>query len=104
MNCFDGKLADVKARFGKNTIQIQMEGDGAFMRQIPGVEKVSEFNNYIELKLSEGAIPQDILKAVTDKVTVSRFEIMEPSLYNIFIETAGVRPSEVTVSAGGGHA
>jgi len=90
----DGKLADVKARFGTDAIQIDMEGDGAFAADIPGIESVSEFNNYIELKLSDGADTQMILKRIADKVSIRRFEIVEPSLYSIFISVAKIDPDE----------
>ena len=91
----DGKLSEIKARFGKNTIQIDMEGDGGFVRDLPGVADVKEFNNYLELKLSDGSDPNQILKAVADRVSVRRFEMIEPSLYDIFIDTAKVDPSEL---------
>jgi ABC-2 type transport system ATP-binding protein len=91
----DGRLAEVKSKFGTNSIQINMEGDGGFIQALPGVEKVTEFNNYIELKLSDNADSQAILKAVSEKMTIQRFEMMEPSLYDIFINVAGVKPAEL---------
>ena len=91
----DGRLSDIKAKFGTNSIQINMDGDGRFIQELPGVEKVSEFNNYIELQLSAEADSQAILKAVSDKMTIHRFEIMEPSLYDIFINVGGVKPSDL---------
>ena len=91
----DGKLTDIKAQFGKNAIQIDIEGDGGFIASLPGVKKMTEFNNYIELHIDSGADTNGILKAVADKVTVRRFDIVEPSLYDIFIDTARVDPSEL---------
>ena len=57
------------------------------------MKKITEFNNYIELDLAEGADAQVILRELADKVSVRRFEIMEPSLYDIFIEVARVDSS-----------
>ena len=91
----DGKLSDVKGRFGQNRVQINIDGDGSFIKDLPGVESMNEFNNYIEIKLTDSANPQEILKTVSEKVAVRRFEMMEPSLYNIFIEVAGVKPKDV---------
>ncbi len=91
----DGSMADVKSRFGQNTAQIDMEGDGAFVAGIPGVENVREFNNYLELHLADGADGNAIIKAVADKVHVRRFEIVEPSLYDIFIQLAQVTPGQL---------
>ena len=100
----DGKIGEVKARFGRNTIQISFEGDGGFIHSLPGVREMTEFNNYAELRLEENAKPQAILEAVVGKLTISRFEVIEPSLYDIFIDTAKVDPSVLTPAEGGHHA
>ncbi len=96
----DGKLAEVKAKFGKNTIQVEMEGDGAFLRSVESVKGVTEFNNYLEIALADGADPEIILKALVEKVKVRRFELMEPSLYNIFIDMAKVDPATLNQKGG----
>nr|MBN2277943.1 ATP-binding cassette domain-containing protein [candidate division Zixibacteria bacterium] len=90
----DGRLADVKSRFGTNSIQIEIEGDGGFVSNITGVDRVIEFNNYIELKLDDKADSQQILNEISGRVKIRRYEIMEPSLYNIFIDVAGGKPGE----------
>lgn len=96
----DGTLTDIKRQFGRNSIQIDMEGDGAFIRQLAGVKGVSEFNNYIELQLKDDANPNVLLKEIAQIVSIKRFEIMEPSLYEIFIDVAKVDPSELVNSGG----
>ncbi len=96
----DGRMSEVKARFGKNTIQVEMDGDGRFIGELAGVNKVTEFTNYIEVDLEDGADSNQILKAITDKVTVRRFELVEPSLYDIFIDTAQIDPAEYETAEG----
>jgi ABC-2 type transport system ATP-binding protein len=96
----DGRLADVKAGFGRNSVQLEFEGDGSFIHQLPGVERVTDFNNYLELRLSDGSDPDIILRNLIGKVKVRRFAVVEPSLYDIFIETAKVDPSEVHTGKG----
>lgn len=91
----DGKLTDVKAEFGKNSIQLDIDGDGSFISDLPGVNRVMEFNNYLELYLDKNTDTNTILKEIIDKVTVRRFDFMEPTLYNIFIDMAKVNPSEL---------
>jgi ABC-2 type transport system ATP-binding protein len=54
------------------------------------VKRADNYGNYAELELAGGAQPQDILEAlVRQGVTVSRFEIAEPTLHKIFIDLAG---------------
>ncbi len=85
----DGSMAEVKSRFGKNSIQLEVVGDGGFVSSLAGIRKVTDFNNYLELELEQGADTDSILKAVTQRVSVRRFALVEPSLYSIFIDMAG---------------
>lgn len=96
----DGKLNEVKARFGNNSIQFDIEGDGGFIHTLAGVKQVSEFNNYLELKLEDNADTNRILSEVTARVKVRRFDISEPSLYDIFIDMAKVDPSTLATETG----
>lgn len=86
----DGRMAEVKAQFGKNSLQVEIEGDGSFIKGLSGVAGLTDFSNYLEIRLNDGADPHGILKAILEKVPVRRFEIVEPSLYDIFIDTAKV--------------
>ncbi len=91
----DGKISEVKARFGKNAIQVEIDGDGSFIKNLPGVAAVTDYNNFKELRLRENASPHVVLKQIIEKVPVRRFELVEPSLYDIFIEMAKIDPSEL---------
>jgi len=100
----DGRLSDVKAQFGKNSVQVVMEGDGAFMSTLPGVKSITEFNNYIELNLEKDTSTDNLLKSICDKVSIKRFEIVEPSLYDIFIDMANIDPSQYDQKKGEANA
>jgi len=82
-----GELREVKSRFGRNHVQIEYEGDGDFLQTAPAVQSFHNFGNYTEVELKPGADAQELLKAVTARARVNRFEIAEPSLEKIFIDT-----------------
>jgi ABC-2 type transport system ATP-binding protein len=82
----DGGVAEVKGRHGKNTLVLAYEGDGAFLGDLPGVRAVSDFGRYVEVKMAEGADSQAILREAAARLRVSRFEVVEPSLHDIFVE------------------
>jgi ABC-2 type transport system ATP-binding protein len=84
-----GPLAKVKAGFGKNSILLEYEGDGGFLPSIPGVARVDAYGSYSEIRLEPGADPQGVLHAVAARLKVSKFEIVAPTLHNIFIEKVG---------------
>jgi ABC-2 type transport system ATP-binding protein len=87
-NILDGELQAIKKALGKNTVRIECSGDGDFLRQMPAlVQCVNHFGAVIEAKLTPGADPQEILKTAVERgVRITRFELMEPPLNDIFIE------------------
>ena len=83
----DGAVSEVKARHGKNTVALAFEGDGSFIEGLPGVARVTDHGQYFEVRLEDGADPQPLLKAASERLRLRRFEIVEPSLHDIFVET-----------------
>jgi ABC-2 type transport system ATP-binding protein len=83
----DGSVSEVKARHGTNTLVLAFDGDGSFLSSLPAVEKVSDFGQYVEIRLGDGADPQAILREAASRLVVRRFEIVVPSLHDIFVET-----------------
>jgi ABC-2 type transport system ATP-binding protein len=93
----DGTVAEVKKRHGRNNVALAFEGDGDFLSSLPGVRKLTHFGNYVEIQLADGADPQPILREAAARLRVSRFEIVEPSLHDIFVD-------KVTAHEAGGGA
>jgi len=87
-NVLQGELQVIKKSYGKNTVRIECSDDGAFLKQVPTlIQSVNHFGAVIEAKLHPGSDPQEVLKAAVEGgVRVTRFELMEPSLNDIFIE------------------
>lgn len=84
-----GELKQIKARYGKSNIQIQYDGNGAFFEHNPLISSYNNYGNYVEVRLAPGADSQQLLKMVTEHSRIDRFELMEPSLEEIFIEVVG---------------
>ena len=85
----DGELRAIKQSYGKNTAQIEFTGPDGFLSH-PAVASVNRFGTGVEAKLRPGADPQEVLKgAVQSGARISRFELLEPSLSDIFIEKTG---------------
>ena len=95
-----GSLAKVKDGFGKNSLLIEYDGDGGFLGTLPGVARVDGYGSYSEIRLEAGADPQRILQAVAGRVKVKKFEIVAPTLHNIFIEKVGAIPMPVLERVG----
>jgi len=82
-----GGLKAVKRRFGKNTVILDYEGPDSFLES-DLVKHHNRFPNYSEILLNDGADAQEVLKrALSAGARVNRFELVEPSLNEIFIES-----------------
>jgi ABC-2 type transport system ATP-binding protein len=93
-----GKVSDVKARFGRGRVQMQYEGEPAFLRDKRWVDESNDFGKYVEIKPAAGVSPRDLLGRAIQDVSIVRFEIAEPSLNEIFIQL--VQSDEVIPSKG----
>jgi ABC-2 type transport system ATP-binding protein len=83
----DGTVSEVKARHGKNTVVLAFDGDGSFIESLPGVAKVTDFKQYLEVRLKDGEDAQPLLREAAARLRLRRFEIVEPSLHDIFVLT-----------------
>ncbi|MGB9121715.1 MAG: ABC transporter ATP-binding protein [Candidatus Angelobacter sp.] len=84
-----GDLKTIKSRYGKCNVQIEYEGNGDFLEKNPLVGDYNNYGNYVEVRLAPGADAQQLLQMVASRSRVNKFELMEPSLEEIFINTVG---------------
>jgi ABC-2 type transport system ATP-binding protein len=84
-----GPLDFVRASAGKNTLHIEYDGDGSFLRDLPQVKRAVVVNNAAELSLFDGADSQKILEVSLGRLRIRKFELASPSLEEIFIEKVG---------------
>lgn len=86
----DGTVTEVKAGTGRRDVAMNCDGGHAFLRAPDLVDSVNDHGQYVEVRLREGADPQELLRrAVSEGVRIDRFELVEPSLRQIFLERAG---------------
>jgi ABC-2 type transport system ATP-binding protein len=85
-NVLDGDLRAIKESYGKNTVRMEFTGADTFLT-VDAIAAVNRFGSGVEAKLKPGADPQEVLRAAVQAGTrVTRFELLEPSLNEIFIE------------------
>jgi ABC-2 type transport system ATP-binding protein len=86
-----GNLREIKKRYGHNRVQIAFDGaqNGHFLAGNPLASKVDPYEGYVSVELAPGATAQQLLREVSSQSAVSRFEVMEPSLEEIFIDVVG---------------
>ncbi len=90
----DGTLASIQDRYGSDTIRVSA-GDGfAAVQGLPGVEKIRDLGQSQELRMAQGCDPQQVLRALVSRTSVTSFSIVKPSLHDIFVRIAGPAAEE----------
>jgi ABC-2 type transport system ATP-binding protein len=82
-----GNLREIKAGYGRSSVQLEYEGELPLLSDPSLVASSNDFGNYVELRLAPGADPQRLLQMAMQTARICRFEMVEPSLEEIFIDT-----------------
>ena len=86
-NVLYGSLADIKNKFSSNSIFVECRGEPG---ELDGVTGRRQHAKYLELFLSDGTSPDDVLRQFVSRgVKLNRFEVATPALNEIFIQVAG---------------
>ncbi len=91
----DGTLESIQERYGTDTLRVRIEGNGFDCRTIPGVEKVTDFGKFQELRISQETDTQDVLEELMRHGRVTHFELTTPSLHDIFVRIASPEPKDI---------
>lgn len=90
----DGTLESIQKKFGQDTIRIQSDGGAGELEGIAGIEKINDFGQVKELRMTSDSDPQKILNSIIARTRVMKFEIASPSLNEIFIRIARPEKTE----------
>ena len=90
-----GSVRDVKRAMGRRVVRLATDGDDNFVAGLEGLGGVTvsaRRADFVELQLTSDVDPETILRTALDRgERVTRFEIAEPSLEEVFFEHVGRR-------------
>jgi ABC-2 type transport system ATP-binding protein len=92
-----GPLRDVKRAMGRQVVRLAADGSDPrpWLERLPGVEVTREGADYVELNVPRDRDPQEILRAAVERgASVTRFEIADPSLEEVFVAHVGRSASD----------
>ena len=97
---FQGTVSQVKQ--GRDLgIRIEYDGDGAVLRQTPGLARLNDDNKAAELFLRAEQDPQEVLRWLLERLTLRSFDIREPSLHEVFVRTVEERDAQLAATQEG---
>jgi ABC-2 type transport system ATP-binding protein len=83
-----GRVREIKSRYERNHIIVEFEGSADFLNS-PEIAEAKNFSGHAEIKLKEHGDAQKLLHEASAAARIFRFEMVEPSLEEIFIKTVG---------------
>ncbi len=90
----DGTLDSIQNQYGSDTIRLRTENGAAALEDLKGIEKVNDFGQMQELRMAPECDAQVVLAAVMSRTAVRSFDIVRPSLHDIFLRIAGPEAGE----------
>jgi len=81
-----GNLAEIKRNFGSRTVRIQSEASLEEVAKDEAFIRTEKENGALIGELRESILPHEYLKTLVNKVPIRKFEVVEPSLEQIFVE------------------
>lgn len=85
-------IHEIKRQHGRNVVRLKLENDpeALWLDELAGVHVTKRRQDYIEMQIQAHSNPNLIIEAALQHGDIiSRFEITEPSLTDIFIELVG---------------
>src|ERR1035437_4634848 len=83
-----GNLREIKKGYERDHVIVEFEGDPAFLKS-EEIAEAKNFSGHAEIKLKPHGNAQKLLHEAAAVATIYRFELIEPSLEEIFIQTVG---------------
>jgi len=83
-----GKVREIKSRYKRDRVIMEFEGSAEFLNS-PEIAEAKNYSGHAEIKLNDGGDAQKLLVQAASMATIYRFELVQPSLEEIFIQAVG---------------
>jgi ABC-2 type transport system ATP-binding protein len=83
-----GTMREIKSRYERNRVIVEFEGSAEFLKSNE-IETAHNYSGHAEIKLKPRGDAQKLLHEAAAAAIIYRFELVEPSLEEIFIQTVG---------------
>ena len=90
----DDRLDQIRSQHSSGAVSVEIEGNTAFIKTLAIVRKAETDGNRLQITLADNADPQQLLRALVERVRVQAFEVKVPSLHEIFVNLVGASNAE----------
>jgi ABC-2 type transport system ATP-binding protein len=108
----DGTVSGVKRAHGGRNVALALDGADPSVTDMAAldatladprlVKRLDNQNRFFEIELADGASPRELLQRLVHAgASIERFELVQPSLHQIFLEKVGATGVEEGMSGHG---
>ena len=90
----DGSLDEIQATYEQDLVRVRLAGGVGALSGVDGILSVADHGNFQDLKVS--GPPQQVLARLVQRTEVRHFEVVRPSLADVFIQIA--RPTDADLA------
>ncbi len=83
-----GKVREIKSRYERDRVVVEFEGSDEFLKS-DEIAEATNYSGHAQIKMKPHGDSQKLLHLAASMATIYRFELVEPSLEEIFIQTVG---------------
>jgi ABC-2 type transport system ATP-binding protein len=93
----DGTLEEIQSKYGQDTVRLRTRDGLAALDGMTGIDSLNDYGNYQDIRLKEDS--QAFLVKLAQRTAVHQFELMKPSLHDIFVRIARPTSDEMKAEA-----
>lgn len=97
----DGTVDSIQRQYPADEVKVRLADGAAVPQGLPGITSWDKRGQYTYLKLKNAEATETALQSLAQTCRIEHFELLRPSLHNIFIRLAGDKfqvPEETVVS------
>ena len=91
----DGTLDAIQAEYAADRVRVRLDDPRAELPDLPEIRDVESRGRFTEFRLSDPSAAQRVLRELVATLPLTHFEVIRPSLHEIFVRIAKHDPATV---------
>ncbi len=95
----DGSLSSIQQNYPSNRIKVRLANGSPMPDRLPGVQTMEQVDDFWLLSMHQDCLPQTALGHLAQSTDLQHFEVVRPTLHDIFVDIARPRVHETDESS-----
>ena len=100
----DGTLESIQADYPANRVRVRFADSDTQLPNLHGISEIEVRKPFVEFRLDDASKTQEVLQQLADQTQLTHFEVVKPTLHEIFVriarpdESVSAKPTELAAS------